>query len=62
MDISLTNTLSKLEEKLDKINEQLEINTQQRKQLIASHQFLVKMIIEVRDKFSTYDIIRSKSI
>ena len=30
MDISLNNSLSKLEEKLDKINEQLEINTQQR--------------------------------
>ena len=62
MDISLNNSLSKLEEKLDKINEQLEINRKQRKQLIASHQFLVKMIIEVRDKVSTYDIIRSKSI
>ena len=62
MDISLNNSLNKLEEKLDKINEQLEINRKQRQQLIASHQLLVKMIIEVRDKVNTYDIIRSKSI
>ena len=62
MDISLNNSLSKLEEKLDKINEQLEINTQQRQQLIASHQLLVRMIIEVRDKVRTFEIKRSKSI
>ena len=62
MDISLNNSLSKLEEKLDKINEQLEINTQQRQQLIESHQLLVRMIIEVRDKVRTFEIKRSKSI
>lgn len=62
MDISLNKSLSKLEEKLDKINDQLEINTQQRQQLIASHQLLVRMIIEVRDKVRTFEIKRSKSI
>ena len=62
MDISLNNSLSKLEEKLDKINDQLEINTQQRQQLIASHQLLVRMIIEVRDKVRTFEVKRSKSI
>jgi len=62
MDISLNNTLSKLEEKLDKINEQLEINRQQRQQLIESHQLLVRMIIEVRDKVRTFEVKRSKSI
>ena len=66
MDKSLNNYMDKslntLEKKLDSINIKLDNNTIQRQQLIESHQLLVRMIIELRDKIRDIEIQPSKVI
>ena len=55
-------SLNTLEKKLDSINIKLDNNTIQRQQLIESHQLLVRMIIELRDKIRDIEIQPSKVI
>lgn len=43
-------SLKKLEDNLETINKKIENNNLERQELIKSHQLIVKMIIEIREK------------